>query len=63
MAAHRDLEKRGKVLQSRLTAILRGNLGFDNQTLLGFGVKPRRPRKKKAPAETPAPAPHPSTQQ
>ena len=53
----RELEKRGKVLQSRLAALLRGSLGFDNQTLLAFGVKPRRPRKKKAPAGTPAPQP------
>ena len=59
----KDLEKRGKVLHSQLAAMLRGSFGFDNQTLLGFGVKPRRPRKKKAPAETPAPPPHPSTQQ
>ena len=54
-----DLEKRGKVLQSQLAALLRGSLGFDNQTLLGFGVKPRRPRKKKAPAGTPQPGPQP----
>jgi len=52
----RELEKRGKTLQSRLAAMLRGSLGFDNQTLLAFGVKPRRPRKK-APAETPATQP------
>ncbi len=58
-----DLEKRGKDLQSRLAALLRGSLGFDNQTLLGFGVKPRRPRKKKAPADTPQPQPQPSAQQ
>ncbi len=58
------LEKQGKDLHLRLSAVLRGNLGFDNQTLLGFGVKPRRPRKKKAPAETPPttqePAPAPA---
>jgi len=53
----RELEKRGKVLRSLLAALLRGSLGFDNQTLLGFGVKPRRPRRKKAPGETPAPEP------
>ena len=47
------LEKRGKDLHLHLAAMLRGTLGFDNQTLLGFGVKPRRPRKKKAPADTP----------
>jgi hypothetical protein len=53
----RELEKRGKVLRSLLAVLLRGSLGFDNQTLLGFGVKPRRPSRKKAPAETPAPQP------
>ena len=53
----RELEKRGKVVKSLLAALLRGTLGFDNQTLLAFGVKPRRPRKKKAPVETPAPQP------
>jgi chromosome segregation ATPase len=58
-----DLEKRGKTLKSRLAAMLRGSLGFDNQTLLGFGVKPRRPRKKKAPAGTPQPEPQPAAQQ
>ena len=47
------LEKRGKDLHLHLAAMLRGTLGFDNQTLLGFGVKPRRPRKKKTPADTP----------
>ena len=52
-----DLEKRGKDLHLRVAAMLRGNLGFDNQTLLAFGVKPRRPRKKKTPADTPAPGP------
>ena len=46
------LEKRGRDLQLHLAAMLRGTLGFDNQTLLGFGVKPRRPRKKKAPADS-----------
>lgn len=59
----RELEKRGKVLQAQLAALLRGSLGFENQTLLGFGVKPRRPRKKKAPAEAPAPQVQPSNQQ
>jgi hypothetical protein len=54
-----DLEKRGKALQSRLAAILRGSFGFENQTLLGFGVKPRRPRKKRTPADAPAPQPQP----
>jgi hypothetical protein len=52
----KDLEKQGKVVHLRVAAILRGNLGFDNQTLLGFGLKPRRPRRKKTPDATPPPA-------
>ncbi|MFL6261901.1 MAG: hypothetical protein ACJ76Y_19560 [Thermoanaerobaculia bacterium] len=60
----RELEKRGKTLRGLLAALLRGSLGFENQTLLGFGVKPRRPRRKKAPADTPGPQPQqPSGQQ
>ena len=46
------LEKRGKDLHLRTAALLRGSFGFDNQTLLGFGLKPRRPRRKKTPADT-----------
>jgi hypothetical protein len=46
-----ELEKRGKVLRSLLASLLRGSLGFENQTLLGFGLKPRRPRRKKTPAD------------
>ncbi len=53
----KGLEKQGKDLQGRIAAMLRGNLGFENQTLLGFGIKPRRPRRKKTPQEpTPPPA-------
>jgi hypothetical protein len=51
----KDIEKRGKDLKSRLASILRGDLGFDNQTLLGFGVKPRRPARRKKPEDTPPP--------
>jgi hypothetical protein len=51
----KDLEKRGKSVHLHVAAVLRGSLGFDNQTLLGFGLKPRRPRRKK-PTET-APTP------
>jgi hypothetical protein len=53
----KDLEKRGTSVHLHLAAVLRGNLGFDNQTLLGFGLKPRRPRRKKTPDVTPPPAP------
>jgi hypothetical protein len=49
------LEKQGTQTHLEIAAILRGNLGFANQTLLGFGLKPRRPRKKKPVQATPAP--------
>ncbi len=55
-----ELEKRGTGAHLRLAAILRGNLGFDNQTLLGFGLKPRRPRRKKTLAVAPPPSPPPA---
>jgi len=50
----KDLEKRGKSVHLHAAALLRGSLGFDNQTLLGFGLKPRRPRRKKLAEDTPA---------
>jgi hypothetical protein len=52
----KNLVKQGKTIQGSLAASLRANLGFENQTLLGFGIKPRRPRKKKA-TKDPAPPP------
>ncbi len=54
----KDLVKEGKTIQGSLAASLRANLGFESQILLGFGLKPRRPRKKKA---TKDPAPPPAT--
>jgi hypothetical protein len=51
------LEKQGTTLHLQVAAILRGNLGFDNQTLLAFGLKPRRPRRKKTPDATQTPEP------
>jgi hypothetical protein len=51
------LEKQGTTLHLQVATILRGSLGFDNQTLLAFGLKPRRPRRKKTPEATPPPAP------
>jgi hypothetical protein len=50
-----DLEKQGNQTHLEIASILRGNLGFANQTLLGFGLKPRRPRKKKPVEVVPAP--------
>lgn len=53
----KDLEKRGKSVHLHVASVLRGSLGFDNQTLLGFGLKPRRPRRKRAADSTPPPEP------
>ncbi len=48
-----DLEKRGTSLHLRVAAMLRGSLGFENQTLLSFGLKPRRPRRRRTAEATP----------
>ena len=48
-----ELEKRGTSLHLRVAAMLRGNFGFENQTLLSFGLKPRRPRRRKTADATP----------
>lgn len=57
----REAEQQGQDLYSRVAAQLRGKLGFKNETLLSFGVAPRRRRVRrspeaKPPAETPPPA-------
>jgi hypothetical protein len=47
-------------MRSRVAALLRGKLGFQSETLIGFGVPPRkRSRKKAEPKVTPPPAPAP----
>lgn len=55
----REVERRGRDLRNRLAAQLRGALGFDNDTLLGFGVPPRRARRKKAATEPTPPSENP----
>ena len=55
----KELQKRGTSVHLHLAALLRGSFGFDNQTLLGFGLKPRRPRRKKSSEATPEPAAKP----
>src|SRR3954462_13273537 len=52
-----DLEKRGTSLHLHVAAILRGSLGFNTQPLLGFGLKPRRPRRNRTADATPPPEP------
>ncbi|HYO11786.1 MAG TPA: hypothetical protein VE685_01155 [Thermoanaerobaculia bacterium] len=56
-----EAERQGQDLRSRVAAQLRGKLGFKNETLLRFGVPPRRQRRRtseetvKRPAAAPAP--------
>jgi hypothetical protein len=54
----REMEKSGQDLHERITAVLKGKLGFDSNGLLPFGIPPRRKRKSKkstTPATTPTP--------
>lgn len=57
----KDAEKRSQVLRSRIVAQLQGKLGFSNESLLAFGITPRkttrRRRATKPPEETPAVSP------
>jgi hypothetical protein len=50
-----ELQKQGVRTHLEIATQLRGSLGLDNQTLLSFGLKPRRPRKKKPAEVTPPP--------
>lgn len=52
----------GSELAERLRAMTRGVYGFTNEKLVEFGLKVRRPRSPKAPAEEPAPVPTPEPQ-
>lgn len=54
----REMEKSGQDLHQRITAVLKGKLGFDSNGLLPFGIPPRRKRKsKKSPTPVTAPTP------
>ena len=53
-----EAQRESNDMRSRVAALLRGKLGFKNETLLGFGVTPRkRVRKKPEPKVTPPPTP------
>lgn len=43
----------GDKVRGRMGAILQGKLGFDNDALIRFGFKPRRPPRRKPKKETP----------
>jgi hypothetical protein len=50
-----EAQRESNDMRSRVAALLRGKLGFQNETLLGFGVPPRKRTRKKS--VTPQPAP------
>ena len=56
----RTLASEADKLRSRLAAGLQSKYGFDNETLLRFGLKLRRPPRRK-PAEKPVPPPDTTT--
>ena len=53
-----EAQRESNDMRSRVAALLRGKLGFKNETLIGFGIPPRkRSRKKSEPQVTPQPTP------
>jgi hypothetical protein len=53
-----ETQRESNDMRSRVAALLRGKLGFNNEILLGFGVPPRKRSRKKPEAKvTPPPAP------
>ena len=52
-----EAQRESNEMRSRVAALLRGKLGFKNETLLGFGVPPRKRRKKAEKKVAPPPAP------
>jgi hypothetical protein len=62
----RELHDNAQQLHDRMTAVLKGKLGFKNNDLYSYGIRPRRPRKSSAtttPAPTPTPTPGPPAPQ
>ena len=56
-----EAQRESNDMRSRVAALLRGKLGFQNENLLGFGVPPRkRSRKKTAPTQPTTPQPTPT---
>ncbi|HEX4959252.1 MAG TPA: hypothetical protein VF173_00340 [Thermoanaerobaculia bacterium] len=51
----KEAEQQSQDLRSRVAAQLRGKLGFENETLLGFGIPPRKRSRKKATKPQPTP--------
>jgi hypothetical protein len=56
----KEAERRGNDLRSRVAAQLRGKLGFTNENLLAYGIKPRK-RERKKPTKKQVPPPEVTT--
>jgi hypothetical protein len=54
------MEKSGQDTHERITAVLKGKLGFDSNNLHSYGIQPRRPRKSKS-KKSDTPASNPAT--
>jgi len=56
----RKTELTGQDLHARISAVLKGKLGFHSNDLYNYGLTPRKQRRKKA-SGTPTPTPPPTT--
>lgn len=52
-----EAQRESHDMRSRVAALLRGKLGFKSETLIGFGVPPRKRRKPAVKKAAPQPAP------
>jgi len=53
-----ETQRESQDMRSRVASLLRGKLGFKNESLLGFGIPPRK-RARKKPEKTADPKPVP----
>lgn len=56
----KETELRGQDLRGRVASQIRGKLGFKNENLLAFGIRPRRKTRRKKTGEEPAVKPAPA---
>jgi hypothetical protein len=52
-----EAQRESNDMRSRVAALLRGKLGFQNENLLGFGVPPRKRARNKRVTPQPTPTP------
>jgi hypothetical protein len=59
----REIAEDGEQLRMRISAALQAKLGFRNELLISFGVKPRRTPRRTTPVDPPPEAPAPPPEQ